>query len=90
MAWLPKVRAQRLLRDVYTQASNPSTAYNRFYFRAVTLPAANDEVICQAIDGSGVLKLEVRVNSAGNLVVYDSAVSLLATRNGISSTRPSR
>lgn len=25
MAWLPQVRAQRLLRDVYTQATNPKT-----------------------------------------------------------------
>lgn len=25
MAWLPQVRAQRLLRDVYAQASNPKT-----------------------------------------------------------------
>ncbi len=40
MAWLPQVRAQRLLRDVYTQATNPKTG-KRFAFDILVVDEAH-------------------------------------------------
>ncbi len=40
MAWLPQVRAQRLLRDVYTQASNPKTG-SRYAFDVLVVDEAH-------------------------------------------------
>lgn len=40
MAWLPQVRAQRLLRDVYAQASNPKTG-GRFAFDVLVVDEAH-------------------------------------------------
>jgi superfamily II DNA or RNA helicase len=40
MAWLPQVRAQRLLRDVYTQASNPKSG-KRFAFDILVVDEAH-------------------------------------------------
>lgn len=40
MAWLPQVRAQRLLRDVYSQASNPKSA-KRYAFDVLVVDEAH-------------------------------------------------
>lgn len=40
MAWLPQVRAQRLLRDVYAQASNPKTG-GRYAFDVLVVDEAH-------------------------------------------------
>lgn len=40
MAWLPQVRAQRLLRDVYTQAGNPKSG-KRFAFDLLVVDEAH-------------------------------------------------
>lgn len=40
MAWLPQVRAQRLLRDVYAQATNPKTG-GRFAFDILVVDEAH-------------------------------------------------
>jgi superfamily II DNA or RNA helicase len=40
MAWLPQVRAQRLLRDVYAQATNPKTS-KRFAFDILVVDEAH-------------------------------------------------
>ena len=40
MAWLPQVRAQRLLRDVYAQAANPKTG-KRFAFDILVVDEAH-------------------------------------------------
>jgi superfamily II DNA or RNA helicase len=40
MAWLPQLRAQRLLRDVYSQASNPKTG-KRFAFDILVVDEAH-------------------------------------------------
>lgn len=40
MAWLPQVRAQRLLRDVYAQASNPKTG-SRYAFDVLVVDEAH-------------------------------------------------
>lgn len=40
MAWLPQVRAQRLLRDVYSQASNPKTG-SRYAFDILVVDEAH-------------------------------------------------
>lgn len=40
MAWLPQVRAQRLLRDVYTQATNPKTG-KRYAFDILVVDEAH-------------------------------------------------
>lgn len=63
-----------------TSNPNIATAYVRFYFRAGTLPAANDEEIFVQRDTTNANnKLHVRINSAGNLVVYNQANTLVAT-----------
>ena len=40
MAWLPQVRAQRLLRDVYAQASTPKSG-KRFAFDILVVDEAH-------------------------------------------------
>ncbi|KXO98771.1 DISARM system SNF2-like helicase DrmD [Tsukamurella pseudospumae] len=40
MAWLPQVRAQRLLRDIYTQASNPKSG-KRYAFDILVVDEAH-------------------------------------------------
>ena len=40
MAWLPQVRAQRLLRDVYAQANNPKTG-KRYAFDVIVVDEAH-------------------------------------------------
>lgn len=40
MAWLPQVRAQRMLRDVYAQASNPKTG-SRYAFDVLVVDEAH-------------------------------------------------
>ena len=40
MAWLPQLRAQRLLRDVYTQANNPKTG-KRYAFDILVVDEAH-------------------------------------------------
>lgn len=40
MAWLPQIRAQRLLRDVYSQAANPKTG-NRYAFDILVVDEAH-------------------------------------------------
>lgn len=40
MAWLPQIRAQRLLRDLYTQASNPKSA-KRYAFDILVVDEAH-------------------------------------------------
>ncbi|MBK8730896.1 MAG: DEAD/DEAH box helicase family protein [Tetrasphaera sp.] len=40
MAWLPQLRAQRLLRDVYTQANNPKTG-KRYAFDVLVVDEAH-------------------------------------------------
>jgi superfamily II DNA or RNA helicase len=40
MAWLPQIRAQRLLRDVYTQATNPKTG-KRYAFDVLVVDEAH-------------------------------------------------
>lgn len=40
MAWLPRVRAQRLMRDIYAQATNPKTG-NRYAFDILVVDEAH-------------------------------------------------
>lgn len=58
---------------------NVDNLYTTFYFRYATLPSSNDEPIFQAVGSSGGLKLELRINSSGNLAAYDTTPSLLTT-----------
>lgn len=58
------------------------TSFNRFYFRFATLPASGDEPIAAISSNNtaaGPFKLEVRINSSGQLVAYDTTPTLLAT-----------
>ena len=68
------------------QAFDKADIWANFYFRIATLPAADSEPICQVITGAAALKLEIRVDSAGNLSAYDAAVGLLATGATVLST----
>jgi len=60
---------------------NAATLYLRFYFRYATKAAANDEVIFDTFGAAR--KLEVRLNSSGNLVLYDNLLGLLATGTAV-------
>jgi hypothetical protein len=56
--------------------------YVTVYFRYATRPAANDEEILQFIHSGGG-KLWLRINSSGNLAVYNAAVALVATGTAV-------
>lgn len=56
-----------------------STLYLSFYFYYAVKAASADEPIATALTGSAGIRLEVRLTSSGNLAVYDSALSLVAT-----------
>lgn len=56
-----------------------ATAYHTFWFLYVTKPASGDEPICSSLNIGVSVKFELRINSGGNLVAYDSALSLLGT-----------
>lgn len=58
---------------------NESTLYCKFNIYITTLPAANSEQIYCAAEGGGSPKLEIRVSSAGKLLVYDNSANLVAT-----------
>lgn len=55
------------------------TSYVRFYFRYATKPAANSEQMFRALNTTSVDKFSVRINSSGNLLVYDQANALVST-----------
>lgn len=52
MAWLPQVRAQRLLRDVYAQASNPKSA-KRYAFDILIVDEAHHVAPASPATASG-------------------------------------
>lgn len=58
---------------VPTTAFGAATLYARFYFRAATLPGSGDEEIFVVLDTAGTQKAAVRINSSGNLIVYNNA-----------------
>lgn len=58
---------------------NIATGYATFYFRYATRPASSDEPIATSIAAGNPLKMELRINSSGNLAVYDSTSTLVAT-----------
>lgn len=60
-------------------AYSAATVYYRFYFRYDTKPASGDEPIFVARQTGNATKLELRINSAGNLAAYDRTPTLLAT-----------
>lgn len=57
---------------------NKATLYVTFDFRYATKPSSNDECIAQTHNALA-YKAELRLNSAGNLVLYDSTGSALGT-----------
>jgi hypothetical protein len=56
-----------------------TTYYFRFYFRAATLPAANEEPICVAVDAISNVKFRLNITSGGILKFYNTSNTLLAT-----------
>lgn len=65
---------------------NGANLYSAFYFRWDTKPTTNDEPIFVSRDSSSNQKLELRLNSSGNLAAYDSVGTLLATGSTVLST----
>lgn len=59
-------------------AINGNTIFLRFYFRYATKPAALSEPIIRSFS-QNFTKLELRINSDGNLVAYDTGLVSLAT-----------
>lgn len=57
-----------------------SRIYTKIDFRYATKPSSNDEVI---IATNGAAKPSVRINSSGNLVLYDSTNALVATGTAV-------
>lgn len=51
---------------------NFPTGYFQFYFKYLTKPASNNEEIFAALGTSGGAKLQIRINSSGNLSLYDA------------------
>lgn len=61
-------------------AFNSATTYVRFYFRYATLPASNDEEIVSINQtSSATQKCSLRINSTGNLVLYDSVLAQIGS-----------
>lgn len=58
---------------------NNATIYTRFYFRYGTKPSSNNEPIYAAVSTAPATKLEIRIDSSGQILAYDSALSLLGT-----------
>jgi hypothetical protein len=57
-----------------------ATTYTRFYLYIATLPAANSEEFFTARTNADGVKLALRLNSAGNVLAYDTTgTNLLAT-----------
>jgi hypothetical protein len=59
--------------------ASAATYYTRFYFRYATKAASSDEPIAAVMNASSVLKFELRLNSAGNLVAYDATPTVIST-----------
>lgn len=62
-----------------TSSFNAASIFAGFLFRCDTAPGTGSEIVYQMRDGSNNIKLTVRMNSARQLAVYDSAASLIAT-----------
>lgn len=58
---------------------NIPTGYITVFFRYATKPTTGDEPILRPAASGAVDKSELRLNSSGQLVLYDSALSLVAT-----------
>ena len=56
-----------------------SRIYTTFYFRYATKPASGDEMFFGTENSSGTNKGSLRLNSLGQVVVYDSAETAIAT-----------
>lgn len=56
-----------------------ANSYCSFLFRVDTAPASGDEEVYTVRDGANAIKLQVRIDSARNLVVYDKDLSVVAT-----------
>ena len=63
-----------------------ATAYITMYFRVDTIPASNDDPILVFMTSALAVKLELRLNSSGQIAAYDSALSLLGTGSTALST----
>lgn len=62
-----------------TTSFGTANLFSDFYFRYATKPAANDEEMYVVLDTGGTAKAFLRLNSAGNIVVYDNAVTAQCT-----------
>lgn len=58
---------------------NLALVYFRFYIYIATLPAANNEEIFAILGMNNAQKMTLRVTSAGNLQLYDSAVAQIGS-----------
>lgn len=56
-----------------------ATMYYQFWFRYATKPSSGDEEIFVVRANTGVDKLSIRIDSAGNLVVYNSVPTAVGT-----------
>lgn len=63
-----------------------NSVFVRIYFRYATKPAANHEPILTIINTVGALKFELRINSSGNLLGYDSGVAAITDGTGAAAT----
>jgi hypothetical protein len=63
----------------YPSGFNTPTCFNRFYFRYATKPSSNSEEIFAATSNSSGTIFTLRINSAGNLLAYDSNLSQISS-----------
>lgn len=74
-----RLRQINTATGVFSSSFNAASIYAGFLFRCDTAPGSGSEIVYQMRDGSNNIKLTVRMNSARQLAVYDSAASLIAT-----------
>lgn len=74
--------------DGSARATNLNVAilFTRFYFRIGTLPAASNEPFVSFLHTGGNSKAELRLNTAGNILIYDANGTLRTTSSGTLST----
>lgn len=65
---------------------NAADTYLEFVFQVTTLPSADNEPICNVLTTAAAQKIEIRINSSGNLLAYNSGGTLLATGSTALST----
>lgn len=72
-------RVKGLAADGSVADASVANSYIRFYFQYATKPATNSERVLLVWATAAAYKLDIRLNSAGKILVYNRFVSLIGT-----------